>query len=443
MSIISYARKLVGIQDSAGWFSWFGGSTSTGKTVTTDTAMTVAVAFGCIRLLSESGGMLPAGIYRKLASGGREAVLDHPAYALVHTAPSPDMTAVEFWEAVIANMATEGNAFALKIIYAGRVTSLELLDPRTVSVSRYPSTHELRYRFTWRGKAFDVGQERVLHFRGFGKGGDVGVSVIRYGANTIGIAMAADDTAGKQFRSSASKAGFIQTDKVLTEPQREQFGKSLDKFQTSDHADKLMLLEGGFKFEATGINPNDLQLLMARGYSGEQVCSLFRVPPDMVMYTKNSTGWGTGLEQQVIRFLTFSLSPYLKKIEARVDAFLLSDVDRAAGLYFRFNLDALLRADSAARALFYASALQNGWMNRNGVRAKEEEAAIPGGDVYTVQSNLVPLDRLGELLDKGGGADANAVKQALRRWLELDSEQTSSHPAGHNGGPSLDETAQN
>jgi len=386
--------------------------------VTTDSAMTVAAAFACIRLLSESAGILPVGVYRKSPDGGREPVLDHFAYRLVHDGPNPDVTSAEYWESVVANLATEGNAFALKIASGGKTVSLEPIDPKVMTVSRYPTTHDLRYTFTWRGKKRDVGADRMIHFRGFGKGGDCGVSVIRYGANTLGIAMAADDTAGRQFRSGTSKAGFIQTDKVLTDDQRGQFRKSVEGYRLSDDADKIMLLEGGFKFEATGINPNDLQLLTARGFSVEQVCSLFRVPPFMIGHTEKTTSWGTGLEQQVIGFLTFALLPYLRKMEARLNLSLLTDVDRANGLYCKFNIEALLRADSAARALFYASALQNGWLNRDTVREKEELGRIPGGDRYTVQSNLVGLDKLDDVL-KGGG-DAGAVKQALRRFLELD-----------------------
>jgi len=425
MSILDWGKRVFSVGDTGavnGWLSFLGGRNSTGKSVTVDSALTVAAAFACVRLLSESAGILPVGVYRKAKDGGREPVDNHPAYRLVYFGPNPDVTAAEYWEAVVANLATDGNSYALKIGPPDAPTSLEPIPYSAMQVSRYPSTHELRYRFTWRGRSFDVGPERIVHFRGFGKGGDQGVSVITYGANTLGIAMAADDTAGRQFKSGTSKAGFIQTDKVLTEPQRKQFGDSLEKFQSSDDADKLMLLEGGFKFEATGINPNDLQLLTARGFSVEQVCSLFRVPPFMIGHTEKTTSWGTGLEQQVIGFLTFALLPYLRKIEARLNHSLLSAADQASGLFFRFNVEALLRADSAARATLYASALQNGWMNRDGVRAKEELGTISGGDQYTVQSNLIPLDKLGQAV-AGGGNQGQQVRQLLRDFLGLKDEQ--------------------
>ena len=63
---------------------------------------------------------------------------------------------------------------------------------------------------------------------------------------------------------------------------------------------------------------------------------------------------------------------------------------------------ALLRADSSARAALYSSLGQNGVMKRNEMRAKENlpRDPSPGADMLTVQSNLIPLDQLGQLPPK-------------------------------------------
>ncbi|MCS5950034.1 hypothetical protein LNO88_11795 [Klebsiella pneumoniae subsp. pneumoniae] len=43
-----------------------------------------------------------------------------------------------------------------------------------------------------------------------------------------------------------------------------------------------------------------------------------------------------------------------------------------------FSVEGLLRADSAGRAAYYTSALQNGWMSRNDVRRLENMPPIEG-----------------------------------------------------------------
>jgi phage portal protein BeeE len=55
----------------------------------------------------------------------------------------------------------------------------------------------------------------------------------------------------------------------------------------------------------------------------------------------------------------------------------------------KFNLNALMRADTAARAQYYTQAIQNGWMNRDEVRALENKNAIPGGQG---QEFLTPMN---------------------------------------------------
>ncbi len=74
---------------------------------------------------------------------------------------------------------------------------------------------------------------------------------------------------------------------------------------------------------------------------------------------------------------------------------LLSSTDREV-VVIEHNVEGLLRADSAARANFYAQMAQNGLMSRNEIRRKENLPAVVGGDALTAQVNLAPLDKLGE-----------------------------------------------
>lgn len=418
--------KTIGLTDGKFWSTYFGGRNSSGKPVSRDTVLTIAAAWACVRIISEVVGILPNFLYRKLPDGSREIVTGHPLYSILHDAPNPDFAACEFWEAVAACLCLEGNAYGMKMKLrsGGAIVGIDLIDPRTVMVTRQPRSWELRYRFNLRNQSYDLTSEDMIHWRGFGNGADLGLSPIRYGANTFGVAMAADDAAGATFRNSNNSSGFIQTPTVLKPDQRKQFNESLDKFKGDENAGKLMLLEGGFEFKGFGINPDDLQMLEARGFSIEQVCSFFRVPPFMIGHQEKSTSWGTGLEQTVLAFLTFTMLPYLKKIQSRNNLALLSADDRAKGLYSEFSVDALLQADSAARAAFYSTMTQNGLMTRDDARVKENLPRKGGNaDVLTVQSALVPLDMLGTA---AAGPPAQAVRNALRDFLGMNDDPPAS-----------------
>jgi HK97 family phage portal protein len=111
----------------------------------------------------------------------------------------------------------------------------------------------------------------------------------------------------------------------------------------------------------------------------------------MVGHTEKSTSWGTGLEQQTLGFQKFTLRRRLKRIEQAAEKQLLTPADRAEGLTIEFNLEGLLRGDSAARASFYREGLTNGWMTINEVRALENLPPVAGGDVPRMQSQNIPI----------------------------------------------------
>ena len=119
----------------------------------------------------------------------------------------------------------------------------------------------------------------------------------------------------------------------------------------------------------------------------------------------------------MIGFLTFALRPYLTRIEQAIKKSLLTAVERQK--YFaEFSIEGLMRADSAARAAFYASAAQNGWLTRNEIRALENWPAKDGGDELTVQSNLIPLSLLGKITNT-----AQTAKAAILSWLGIDTSK--------------------
>lgn len=111
-----------------------------------------------------------------------------------------------------------------------------------------------------------------------------------------------------------------------------------------------------------------------------------------------------------MHFLTNTLRPILDNIEQEIIRCLIPAHERGT-IYAEFGVEGLLRADSAGRAAYYNTLLQNGVFNRNEVRALENRAPIPGGEIYTVQTNLTPIDQLGK------ATQSEAARNALKAWL--------------------------
>ncbi len=139
-----------------------------------------------------------------------------------------------------------------------------------------------------------------------------------------------------------------------------------------------------------------MQLLASRQFAVEDICRWFGVPPVLIGHAAAGvTAWGTGIEQLMLGWLSLNLRPYIRRIEQTALRSLIAPAARLTQ-YLTIDTDDLMGADSAARAALYSTLSQNGIMTRNEIRAREDLQAMPGGDVLTVQSNLIPIDKLGQ-----------------------------------------------
>lgn len=389
-------RAAFGLTDADAWRVAYPTSNAAGKHVTAETSLELATVWACVRLLSETVATLPFMLYRTAADGGRTVANEDPLYALIHDAPNADHTAVEFWEGVVLSLCLWGNAFAKKEIIGGRVVALTPLRCDRMAVRR-TSAGAREYIYSDPKGRRVYREDDIFHVRGFGGAGDVGLSPISFARQSFGTAMAADELAGAMFANGARPTGILTVDQVLKPEQRKQVQEAIvAPFVGSDNAGGLMVLEAGMKFQAVTMSPEDSQFLETRSFQVEEICRWFRVPPFMVGHTQKSTSWGSGLEQQLIGFLTFALKPYLSRIEQAVSRSLIPAAQRSV-LKPEFNVEGLLRTDSAARAAFYAIMVQNGIMTRNEVRRLENRPPLPGGDELTVQSQNVPLAEANKL----------------------------------------------
>lgn len=405
-----------GLDSADHWTQWYGRESSSGVVVTTDKALTLSAVWACTRLVSQTIATLPIGLYERKADGSR-APADVPAAQLIRLKPNTDTTAVAFWESIIVHAALHGNGFAEKKRLGGRLVSLELLDSSRLTWRKLDSG---RYEFQYtddNGKVRVIPEADIFHVPGFTMHGRFGMSVIKYGAEAFGSALAGNQAANSTFKNGLHPTTYFKIDRVVDKSQREQFRENVKALSGALNAGKTPLLEAGMEVGTVGINPDDAQLLESRVFSIEEVCRWFGVPPSMIGCTDKASSWASSSEQLNLWFLQYGLRPWLKRIEQAIWLQLLTPAEQLR-YYAEFNVEGLLRADTQSRTNFYSTALQNGWMNRNEVRRLENLPVIDGGEIFTAQSNLLPLDQL------GAGIDSPAAKAALLHWLKEPTNET-------------------
>lgn len=381
-------RDASGRQNSAPYSALVGDSANIGP----DLAMQMAAVWACVSRRATTIASLPLFVY-KTNNGQRELDRASRLWSLLHESPNRRMTPYEFWMAMMLNHDLRGNAYArierdprtgealsLWPMPADQVQPTVLLDGSMVYVYRIDNDVAV------------IAEENVLHLKDIGNG-TVGLPRLEYMRATTTEARNAQWQANRIFGSSGKPTGVLMIDRTLNDIQRNAIRNNFAEM-TAGNTARLFLLEADMKYQQLSISPEDQQLLETRKFSVEEICRFFDVPPVLVHHS-NVTTWGSGIEQIVAGFHKFTVRPLCVSIEQALRKRVMTPAQRVR-VTAEFSIDALLRASLKERMEIYASAVQNGIYNRNFCRQLENEPPYDGGEIFTAQSNLAPIDKLGQ-----------------------------------------------
>ena len=379
-------------------YSFFFGTSSSGKSVNERSAMQTTAVYACVRILAETIAALPLHTYRYTANG-KEKAISHPLYYLLHSEPNPEMTSFVFRETLMGHLLLWGNAYA-QIIRNGRGTVVGLypLLPNKVIVNRNDQG-VLYYQYEKDGQLYFLKNYDVLHIPGLGFDGLIGYSPIAMAKNAIGMAIATEEYGAKFFANGANPGGVLEHPGVVKDPARIRESWNA-VYQGSGNAHRVAVLEEGMKFQSIGIPPEQAQFLQTRKFQLNEIARIFRIPPHMIGDLDKSSF--SNIEQQSLEFVMYTLDPWVVRWEQAIQRALFSENEKQQ-YFVKFNVDGLLRGDYQSRMNGYAVGRQNGWLSSNDIRELENLnriSADDGGDLYLVNGNMTKLADAGVFANK-------------------------------------------
>lgn len=360
-----------------------------GPSVTPETAMRLSTAYRCTALLAGVIACLPLPIYTFEKDGEtRKAVRTHPLWNLLNAQPTDRFTAATAWEFWVGSVLNRGDGIGVLVRNrAGDV--IEIIPIRRECVVIERQGDRLVYYVAdayGDGVAHGFDQDDVLHLPGFGFNGVSSMSVVRWAAfQAIGTAIASEEYAGNMLRNGALQKVVITNPGDMTAEQLTQLRDRWSaKYGGSSNASNPFVMYGGMDVKTVSLSAIDAQLLESRKFQVEDICRAYGVPPWMVGHTEKTSSWGTGIEQQGIAFLVYSLMPHLNRFQQEINR----KCFRINRYFCEFNVSGLLQADAQGRAKFIREAIGGsqgpGWMTINEARKKENLAPVDGGnELYT------------------------------------------------------------
>lgn len=366
---------------------------SSGQTITEQTALTLSTVWACTSLVSETIGTLPLHIYKKTANG-REKADDHQLSYILRNKPNTKSTSSVLWQSTVASMLLRGNGILKKLTVGNKLVGLQFMPYDKLQIRLDFEGNAEYYEIQSRGVAVKIPNKDIVRIPNFTIDGNWGLSTITYGAKMFANSLNGMDSANNMFEKGLLQTVAFKTDKRIKSDQREDFRKSFEQYSGAMNSGKAILLEDGMDVKTVSLNPKDAQLLESRAFSVEEICRWFRVDPSMIGHGNAVSNWGTGLEQKMIGFLTFTLRPILTRIEQAINNELIPLEDR--GIYYaEFSIDGLLRGDSSSRATFFREMVNAGIMTRDEVRKLENLPPL-GGNAEKLMTNgaTQPIDTL-------------------------------------------------
>jgi HK97 family phage portal protein len=383
----------------------YGARSHSGAVVDSNSAMRSTAVYACVRIIAGTISMLPLKIFKMMPDGAREEARDSALYSLLHDAPNEEQTSLEFRDMLTCHLLLRGNAFAaIDRLGNGKPYRLVPLNPDCMHLRRAPDgtllyeynpvNGTLLYEYnpvTGVPQTFSRKAGNIMHLRGLSLDGVMGVSVIEYHREAIGLALATEEYSARFFAGGASPRGAIKFEGSMNKESAKKFRDRFEQvYGGLENSGRTAVLEGGMDWKQIGISPKDAQWIEGRAFQIDEIARIFQIPAHMLAATEKSSSWGTGIEQQELAFTTHTMGYWFTLWEQVIERDLMSSKERQQ--YFaEFIVDALMRGDSAARGAFYQRLWQMAAITPNQICHKENMAAYEGGDSHYTPVNYAPV----------------------------------------------------
>lgn len=362
--------------------------TAAGVPVNDQAALKLVAFMACVRIISSA-----------IAGRPLQSMSDRDGIQ-VPVSPTPTIVADPFGGAnnvrfptrraglkqLAISMLLRGNGYALVTArdYLFRPTRLFVLHPDAVKVT---ANEDGGRDYSINRKPVDNPSDMV-HLVGMSMPGAItGMSPVAYARQSIGLGLAAEQFGASFFGQGAHLSGVITVEGDLDKAGAKRIKENFEASHSGiRNAHAIGVLSGGAGWKPISISPEDAQFLGTRAAQNLDMAMLCGIPPHMLGQVDRTTSWGTGIEQQNLGFLTWTLDDWLGTFEDGWSQLL------PRGQNGRFDTTSLQRTDTAGRYAAYVQARTAGLLSQNEIRAAENKAPVKGGNDINAPLNSAHTD---------------------------------------------------
>lgn len=379
-------------------------------------ALNLSGIWCAINLLSGNIASLPMQLFERVeykGTPGKIPATKHPLYQVLKYRPNPFMTAYSYKQAIVANLELDGVAYIF--VHRPSYSEYELYPLVSSNTSKIRIGDKTVYRTTLNDKQFEIDEWQVMQIMGLTFDGRNPVNPILKRRRSLALASAAEEQATNFYKHGTQFGGIITLSGNPKDEELKRFRKNWNEtYEGISNLNKTGILYGGAQFKELKFTAEEMQMLDTRKFSVTEIARWFNVPPHKLKDLERSTN--NNIEHQSIEYVQDSITPRITNIEEAHEWYLLAPSEREKYL-IDFNVNGMLRGDIKSRMEAYQLQRQNGALNANEWRMRENMNPInhESGDMYLVPLNMSPMDKLGSLYDEKNSSSNNSSGQRHER----------------------------
>ena len=350
-----------------------------GDRYTAEEVLSIPVAKVCTDLVCNSIKTLPIELYRRIDENTVERIIDDYRLSLLNDAPNCISTGTDFKAKLIQDLLLHGNAYIQIVRNGNTIESLWNIDASNIGIKKLVDENmpyivkDIKIQIDGYKTLLNAEDIMILTISS-NDGGLTGEGVISRGTRTIELALNEIELSKNLMNNGSSPMSIVKLDKSLSPEAQQRLRDSWERmYKGSNNAGKLIVLEQGMEYEKLSYSPQELGLTASRTVTQKDMCNLFGVPESMVDSTANTYG---NIESSSIRFLQYSIMPYVSVLEDSLNRSLLLEKEKGK-LFFKVNTDDVLKTTQAERYEALNIGISSGILSLNEARIKENLKPIP------------------------------------------------------------------
>ncbi len=350
--------------------------------VNAHTVTGIPTAWRSVTILSHVMAGLPLNVIQTDDTDDtRKKIKDNPVYRMMNLKPNNWQDPFQYRRLAQVHLSLRGNHYAKRVkpLRSGDSEMLLPINPDVIEPKLVGN--EIIYEFSrTNGTKKIFKADEIFHLRGMSFDGVKGLSPLQVARETFELSLKGSRTASNVLdNSSIAGYGLKHPAKLSAEAHKNLTESFEQKIGGFENAGKPPIFEEGLEVVPLGFSALDSQFLESRRLSVTDIARIFGMPPHMIFDTERSTSWGTGIEQQTIGFVVYTLQEWIRTWECALRfQFLQDDPD----LSVKLSTQALNRGDSKTRWGIYDIARRNEDMSSNEIRALEDLPPREDGDEY-------------------------------------------------------------